>query len=48
MKIVLFFLLLALACYGFGFAVGGTALLVAGMVFEVVFWCRLLLGRRPR
>lgn len=31
-------LLAAIACYGFGVPIGGVAFLVAGLIFEGMFW----------
>ena len=39
-------LLLALVCYVAGFSTPGNALIVAGVLFELVFWFRLFRGDR--
>ncbi|MEM6513529.1 MAG: hypothetical protein AAF660_10990 [Pseudomonadota bacterium] len=41
-------LILALVCYGLGFAMPGNALIVAGVVLEAAFWIRLIRGDRGR
>ena len=40
-------LVLAIACYAFGVPAGGTLFLLAGIVFEILFWVGLL-GRRHK
>jgi hypothetical protein len=40
-------LLVALALYGFGFAGLGLAAFVAGAVFELWFWFRVIFRRAP-
>ena len=40
--VTLAWLVAALACYASGLEKGGTALFAIGIVFEIVFWARLL------
>ena len=39
------FLVLAVACYTIGFALPGTAFLLAGAAAELVFWVRVIRRR---
>ena len=40
-------LLMALVCYVAGFSAPGNVLIVVGVLFELVFWFRLVKGDRP-
>lgn len=40
-------LLAAIACYVFGVTAGGVAFLVAGLIFEGMFWLRIF-GKRKK
>ena len=42
----LFFLVLAILCYATGFIAGFFFVVVAGVIFELLFWANLLRKRR--
>lgn len=46
--VTLLVLLAALGCYAAGFALPATLLLVLGVIFELVFWVRLMRPKQQR